>query len=250
VSPRIRLDVVINNLAAWAHTTGKVFMTSDGSAWRPLVHIEDISRAVVAALAAPTDVIHDQAFNVGLDSENYRISELAGFVREIVPGCEIAFADGAEPDRRNYRVDCSKYARSFPDFPLQWRARAGVEDIYRSFRRVGLNQAEFQGSKYKRTDQLKDLLARGDIDDTLRWTRDVAVGERICWPAAISMTRSGGPATWRSETGTCAGPKPRGFSVMLAIVQSRSRRPAGPAGLSCRRVADCRRELQRHRMCR
>jgi nucleoside-diphosphate-sugar epimerase len=171
VSPRIRFDVVINNLTAWAYTTGQVRMKSDGSPWRPLTHIEDISRGVIAALAAPRETVHNQSFNVGLNTENYRIRELAEFVREIVPGCEVTFADGAEPDKRNYRVDFSKYAEAFPDHPLQWNARAGVEDIYQSYKRIGLNKDDYEGPKYKRIAQLQTLLANGDLDKSLRWTR-------------------------------------------------------------------------------
>ncbi len=170
MSPRIRFDVVLNNLTAWAYTTGQVYLKSDGSPWRPLVHIEDISRAVIAALAAPRENIHNESFNVGLNSENYRIRELAEFVRDTVPNCDLAFADGAEPDKRNYRVDFGKYATTFPDFPLQWSAKAGAEDIYQSYRRIGLNKDDYEGPKYKRIAQLKELLASGQLDENLRWT--------------------------------------------------------------------------------
>lgn len=171
MSPRIRFDIVLNNLTAWAYTTGQVFLKSDGSPWRPLVHIEDISRAVIAVLAAPRETVHNQSFNVGRNSENYRIRELAEFVHETVPDCEIAFADGAEPDKRNYRVNFGKYTDTFLEHPLLWNARDGARSIYGAYRRIGLNKDDYEGPKYKRIAQLKTLLAAGQLDDTLRWTR-------------------------------------------------------------------------------
>ena len=170
VSPRLRFDIVLNNLVAWAFTTGKVLLKSDGRAWRPLVHIRDISRAVLAVLAAPREAVHSQAFNVGLTSENYQIRQLAGFVRDTVPGCEVSLADDAQADQRNYRVDFGKYAAAFPDFPLQWNARAGVEEVYRAYRKIGLRKDQFEGPQFQRIAQLKLLLARGELDKTLRWT--------------------------------------------------------------------------------
>jgi nucleoside-diphosphate-sugar epimerase len=171
VSPRIRFDVVLNNLTAWAYTTGQVHMKSDGTPWRPLVHIEDISRAVAAVLAAPREKVHNEAFNVGLNSENYQIKELARFVKDAVPDCEITFAEGAGPDTRNYRVNFDKYERFFPEHGLQWDARTGARRIYESYRATGLNRDEYEGPKYKRIAQLKSLIAAGKLDDTMRWVR-------------------------------------------------------------------------------
>ena len=169
ISPRMRFDIVINNLTAWAYTTGHIFLKSDGTPWRPNVHIEDISLAVIAALAAPIERIHKQAFNVGINSENYQIRQLAGFVREIVPNCELKFAEGAGPDKRNYKVDFSKYARTFPDYKLRWNARQGIQSIYESYREVGLQKDEYEGPKYKRIAQLKHLLSTKQLDENLRW---------------------------------------------------------------------------------
>lgn len=169
VSPRIRFDIVLNNLTAWAYTTGNVHMKSDGSPWRPLVHIEDISRGCIAALRAPREIIHNQAFNVGRTSENYQVRELAGFVKEVVPGCEIDFAEGAGIDKRNYRVNFSKYEEKLSDYPLQWDARKGVVDIYEAYKRIGLNKDDYEGPKYKRIAQLHHLLDTGQLDETLRW---------------------------------------------------------------------------------
>ncbi len=134
VSPRMRFDLVLNNLTAWAYTTGHILLKSDGTPWRPLVHIEDITRAMIAVLAVPMEVIHNQAFNVGINSENYQMLQLAHIVRDTVPNCEITFAQGAEPDKRNYKVDFSKYTRNFPDYALRWNVRLGARRIYDSYR--------------------------------------------------------------------------------------------------------------------
>jgi len=169
VSPRIRFDVVINNLTAWAYTTGRVHMKSDGTPWRPVVHIEDIARAALAVLAVPRDLVHNQAFNVGSSSQNYRIRELAEFVKNTVPQCEISFADDAGPDTRCYRVNFNKYEKAFPNARLEWDARRGVEEIHHSYKTIGLERDEYEGPKYKRIAQLKQLLAAGQLDASLRW---------------------------------------------------------------------------------
>ncbi len=170
VSPRIRFDVVLNNLSAWAYTTGKVRMKSDGSPWRPLVHIEDISRGVIAALESPREKVHNEAFNVGRNSENYQVKELAEFVRQTIPNCDISFAGDASPDLRNYRVNFDKFANTFPDFPLQWSALEGAKSIYESYAKFGLDKDDYEGPKYKRIAQLKNLIETGQLDDTMRWT--------------------------------------------------------------------------------
>jgi nucleoside-diphosphate-sugar epimerase len=168
-SPRMRFDIVLNNLTAWAYTTGHILMKSDGTPWRPMVHIEDISRAAIAALTAPREVIHNQAFNVGTNTENYQMRELAEIVRETVPDCEIQFADGAEPDKRNYRVDFTKYAHAFPNDRTEWNVRRGARQIYESYREFGLKRDEYEGAKYKRIAQIRLLLGTGELDETLRW---------------------------------------------------------------------------------
>ncbi len=169
MSPRIRFDVVLNNLSAWAYTTGQVHMKSDGTPWRPVVHIEDISRAVAAVLAAPREKIHNEAFNVGRNDENYQIRELAEMVVETIPNCELSFAEGAAPDTRNYRVKFDKYERTFPEFALEWSARRAARHIYESYRQIGLGRDEYEGPRYKRIAQLKTLLASGALNDTMRW---------------------------------------------------------------------------------
>jgi len=169
VSPRLRFDIVLNNLVAWAFTSVKIMMKSDGTPWRPIVHIEDISRAFIAALAAPKDVVHGQAFNVGRNDQNYRISEIAQIVKETVPGCEIAFADDAGPDKRNYRADFSKVARVLPEFQPQWDARKGARQLYDAYRAIGLVLSDFEGPRYRRIDQIKQLMSAGELGTDLRW---------------------------------------------------------------------------------
>lgn len=169
VSPRIRFDLVINNLVAWAYTTGLVRMKSDGTPWRPVVHIEDISRAVIAALSGPREKIHNEAFNVGTSAETYQIKTLADMVMRTVPDSRIEFAGDAGPDKRNYKVNFSKYERAFPDHLPTWTAERGVRSIYEAYRRIGLHKDDYEGPRYKRIAQLKHLLATGQLDDTYRW---------------------------------------------------------------------------------
>jgi nucleoside-diphosphate-sugar epimerase len=169
VSPRMRFDLVLNNLTAWAYTTGQILLKSDGTPWRPLVHIEDISLAAMAALGAPQELVHNKAFNVGTTSENYQIRQLAEIVREVVPDCDVKFAEGAEPDKRNYRVDFGKYGHSFPNHALRWNVRQGVRQLYDSYRKAGLQKGLYEGAKYNRIAQIKQLLSTGQLDQTLRW---------------------------------------------------------------------------------
>jgi nucleoside-diphosphate-sugar epimerase len=169
VSPRLRFDVVLNNLVAWAFTSGKVMLKSDGTPWRPIVHIEDISRAVLAVLGAPREVVHAQAFNVGRTDQNFRIREIAQIVKETVPGCEITFAESAGPDLRNYRADFGKIARTLPAFQPTWDARKGAQQLYDTFRKIGLELADFEGPRYRRIDQLRDLMRAGHLSEDLRW---------------------------------------------------------------------------------
>jgi nucleoside-diphosphate-sugar epimerase len=152
-------------------------LKSDGSPWRPIVHIEDISRAFVAALRAPRERVHNQAFNVGRTSENFRISELAEIVRDTVPGTHVEFAPGAGPDKRNYRVDCDKIERQLPEFQPQWDARRGARELYDAYRRTDLTLEDFEGPRYKRIDHIRMLIAEGVLDSSLR-RRDATSGAR------------------------------------------------------------------------
>lgn len=171
VSPRLRFDIVLNNLVAWAYATGRVLIKSDGTPWRPIIHIEDISRAFIAALQAPREAVHNQAFNVGRNDQNYRIRELAEIVKETVPGCEIEYARDAGPDKRTYRVDFSKIAEKLPEFQPKWDARRGAQELYETYKAYNVKLEEFEGPKYKRIDHIKLLLSEGTLDSSLRWTK-------------------------------------------------------------------------------
>jgi nucleoside-diphosphate-sugar epimerase len=170
VSPRMRFDIVLNNLVAWAVTTGNIHLKSDGAAWRPIVHIEDISRAFLAVLEAPIEVINNQAFNVGQTAHNYRIRDLADIVGSVVPGCKITFADDAGPDSRNYRVNCDKIYSMLPDFRPQWDARKGAEQLFANYTSTGLALEEFEGPRYQRIAHIKKLLSEGHLGSNLRAT--------------------------------------------------------------------------------
>lgn len=169
MSPRIRFDLVLNNLTAWAFTTGRVYLKSDGSPWRPIVHVEDICRAYVAALEAPREAVFNQAFNVGTTTENYQIREIADLVEAIVPGCRVEYAEDAGPDKRCYRVDCNKIARVLHGFKPQWTARRGVEQLYQAYKSVGLTLEDFEGPRFMRIAHVKKLIGDGLLDENLRW---------------------------------------------------------------------------------
>jgi nucleoside-diphosphate-sugar epimerase len=169
VSPRLRCDIVVNNLVGYAITQGDVLIQSDGSPWRPLVHVEDISRAFLAVLEAPRELIHNQAFNVGRNEDNLRVRQIADMVKEIVPNCTIRYAQGGGPDPRCYRVDCSKIARALPAFHPQWTVRNGVVELYQAYRAAGLTSEQFLGHRYLRLKQIKKLQDEGRLDRQLRW---------------------------------------------------------------------------------
>jgi nucleoside-diphosphate-sugar epimerase len=169
VSPRLRVDVVVNNLVGYAHTTGEVLIQSDGTPWRPLVHVEDIAGAFLSVLRAPRELVHDEAFNVGTSTENYRIRDLAEIVEEVVPGARAAFAAGGGADKRSYQVDCSKIARVLPEFEPRWTVRRGVEQLQDAYARHGLTFDEFTGNRYLRISQVRELQEAGRLDEELRW---------------------------------------------------------------------------------
>lgn len=168
VSRRLRADIVVNNLVGHALTTGKVLLQSDGSPWRPLVHIEDIINAFAACLTAPIDAIHDQAFNIGRTSENFQIRQVAEMVAQVVPRCEVAFAAGASADTRNYRVDFRKAETRLPGYKPQWTLRAGIEELYAAYQRASMTKELFLGPKYYRLRTVKGLQDRGLLDESLR----------------------------------------------------------------------------------
>jgi nucleoside-diphosphate-sugar epimerase len=170
-SSKLRLDLVVNNLTAWAHTTGQVKLLSDGRSWRPIVHVEDIAHAFLAALEAPRSAIHNQAFNVGCDEDNYQVRDLADCVAAVVPNCQVTFGEGATADSRTYRVSFAKIHSQLPNFRPQWSLAAGIRDLYEAFQRAGLSLEDFEGPKYTRLKQLRHLLETQQIDASLRFRR-------------------------------------------------------------------------------
>jgi nucleoside-diphosphate-sugar epimerase len=172
LSPRLRADIVVNNLVGVAYTTGEIVMQSDGTPWRPLVHVEDISRAFLAVLNAPLEAVHNQAFNVGDSAENYQMREVAEIVREVVPGSRIRYQEGGGPDPRCYRVDCAKLSRHLPGFKTAWDVRRGAVELYDGFVRHGLTSQLF--SSFTRIKRIQELLATGRLDGSLFWQQEKA----------------------------------------------------------------------------
>jgi nucleoside-diphosphate-sugar epimerase len=166
-SPRLRLDIVVNNLTAVAMTTGQVRLESDGTPWRPLVHIEDISRAFLAMLEAPRELVHDQAFNVGRQEDNVQVRDIAEMVRDAVPGSTVSLAEGAGPDLRNYRVDFSKLTGTFPELRLRWTVREGVDELAAAYAKYGLTYEDFTSSRFVRLRRIRELLTAGIVDEML-----------------------------------------------------------------------------------
>ena len=172
-SPRLRLDIVLNDLVASAYTTGRILIKSDGTPWRPITHIRDIIAAVVAVLGAPRELVHNETFNVGRTEENYRICELADIVAETIPGCRVEYAPGGGPDKRCYRVTCDKLKRILPNFHPQWTARTGAQELYDAYRAVGLTAEDINRGRYTRIVQIQRLLKAGQLDQSLRWREKV-----------------------------------------------------------------------------
>jgi nucleoside-diphosphate-sugar epimerase len=169
-SPRLRLDVVLNDLVAWAHTTGKVYIKSDGTPWRPIVHIQDITAAILSVLEAPQDAIHNETFNVGQTAENYRIRELAAIVAETVPGCRVEYAPDGGPDKRCYRISCDKIRRVLPNFQPQWNARKGAAELYQAYQAAGLTFTDLESGRYTRIGHIRKMMKDGRLDSSLRWS--------------------------------------------------------------------------------
>lgn len=170
-SPNFRSDLVVNNLAGWAYTKGEIRIMSDGTPWRPIVHVQDIVRAFSAVLTAQREAIHNQVFNVGVNTENYQVRELAEIVREEFHGCRLTYDEHGGPDPRSYRVDFSKINRQLPEFKPSWTARTGVEELREAYEEIKLNHADFIGPKYVRIAKLKSLIKDGKLDEDLRWKK-------------------------------------------------------------------------------
>jgi nucleoside-diphosphate-sugar epimerase len=185
VSPRLRLDLVLNDFVAAALTSGRILIKSDGTPWRPIVHIRDIIGAMIAVLEAPKETIHNATFNVGQTSENYRVSELAEIVAEVVPGSKIEYAPGGSPDKRCYRVTCDKIHQALPSFQFQWTARKGAQELYDAYRAAGFTAEDFTSGRYFRIHSIRRLLESGQLDGSLRWTQSATEDH-----AALSARRA------------------------------------------------------------
>ncbi len=175
VSTRLRFDIVLNNLVAWAVTTGQIYLKSDGTPWRPIVHIEDISRAFLAVLGAPKEKVFNEAFNVGQTAHNYRIREIGEVVAEVVPGSRLEFASDAGPDTRSYRVNFDKLPRVLPDFRPTWEVKSGAVQLYETYKSAGLTLEEFEGPRYQRISHIKKLIADGTLTENLRYQKDMDI---------------------------------------------------------------------------
>ena len=169
-SPRLRGDLVVNNLVGWAFATGRVFIKSDGTPWRPLVHVDDVCHAFLCVLRAPRELVHNEAFNVGRNGENYRVRQVADLVTREVAGSRIDFAEGAGPDPRCYRVDFTKIERTLPDFKPHWTVADGVAELHAAFEREGMTATDLEGDRYIRIQHILRLAKSGWLDSELRRT--------------------------------------------------------------------------------
>jgi nucleoside-diphosphate-sugar epimerase len=194
-SPRIRFDLVLNNLVAHAVTTGRVFLKSDGMAWRPLVHIADISRAFCTAIEAPREAVHCETFNVGTTGENYRVRSIAEIVHNTVPGSTIAYAENAAADKRSYRVSFAKIESQLPNFAPKWTALDGAHELLAAYTKFGLSLEDFEGERYQRLAHLKYLLKTGVLDPSYRKIpqADVVVRPELGDAPAYGAPRHGAP---------------------------------------------------------
>lgn len=174
VSPRLRCDLVVNNMVAWASATGRLLMKSDGTPWRPLVHIEDISRAFLAVIEAPRAQIHNEVFNIGRTAENFQVRDIANMILEAMPEVAIEFAKGASADARNYRVSFAKAERQLPGFQPQWTVRRGIDELIEAYARIDLTVDDIEGPRFSRMARIRQLINDGSIDGSLRWQRVAA----------------------------------------------------------------------------
>jgi nucleoside-diphosphate-sugar epimerase len=168
-SPRMRFDIVLNDLCALAWTRRKIAMTSDGSPWRPIVHVEDICEAMRCALEAPAEAVNGEIFNVGATAENYRIREIAQIIAEVFPGCEVTMGPPGG-DNRSYRVSFDKIAARLPGFEARWTARAGAEELRRLFERIELSPETYEFRAFTRLKQIRYLQRTGQVDANLAWS--------------------------------------------------------------------------------
>jgi len=178
VSPRMRFDTVLNNFMGSAFTAGSVVIHSDGTPWRPVVHVQDVARAFQAVLEAPRELVHNQAFNVGADDLNHQIREVGQIVTETIPACTLAILSQAGVDQRTYKADFGKFKRTFPTFDFRWTVRKGARELHTAFKGVGLTIDKFTDKRFTRLSWLQSLLDRGSLDGSLRWTEVAARADR------------------------------------------------------------------------
>ena len=170
IAPMLRCDLVVNNLVGWAYTTGKIRIMSDGTPWRPAIHVEDLSHAYIACLQSPIEIIHNEAFNVGQNKGNYQIRDMADVVKKIVPGCEVEYTYEHGSDSRTYKVSFDKISTKLKgSFVPKWDIQKGMQQLYEAYKAHGLTYQEFTGNKYIRLNQIKRLVQREAIDENLFW---------------------------------------------------------------------------------
>jgi nucleoside-diphosphate-sugar epimerase len=169
ISPKLRLDLVVNNLVGWAMTTGQIRIMSDGTPWRPLIHVEDLARAFVAVVETPGELVNGKSFNVGLNRENFQVKDIAKMVGDVVPNCKVVISGEHGGDSRSYRVDFSKIARELPAFKPQWDLAKGIEDIYKKYKEFGMDDEHFNGRYFTRLKQLEYLLKGDKLNENLYW---------------------------------------------------------------------------------
>lgn len=178
-SPRHRLDLVLNNLVAWAQQTGILFLKGDGNSWRPIVHVRDIAEAFTAVLKAPLELSHNRVFNVGLQGENYRIRNIAEAVTLVVPASRIEYGFGSSSDKRNYRLSFMKIKETLKDYHPKWNLFRGAEELYEAYQRTGLSREDIEGPKYRRIDQIKALMKSGKLTQDIRWSANILRRKKI-----------------------------------------------------------------------
>ena len=169
LSPRMRFDTVFNDLTGSAVSTGKVVVYSDGKPWRPVVHVQDVSRAFLTVLQAPVEAVHNQAFNIGANHLNHQIIELADIVTETVPGCKLEVLARPGADQRTYKTDFGKFGQTFPQFQFRWNAKTGAQELYQAFTSRQLSYELFTDKKFTRLKWLRHMIEGGQLDESLRW---------------------------------------------------------------------------------
>ncbi len=199
LSPKLRFDLVLNNLIGWAMTTGQINVMSDGTPWRPLVHVEDIADAFIAALEAPIQTVHNQTFNVGQDFENYQVRHIAEAVRRVVPGSQVTFADDPGPDARSYRVDFTKIHRALRAYQPSWTVERGAQQLYDALTTRGITQGDFLGPAFVRIEQIKRLLSTRELYSDLRWRHPIR--QEALSGSAVESTKSGGQTPRQAGVG-------------------------------------------------